>query len=247
MYVSPFYPVSGGYRFHFNTDLNRPRVRIDHYDRGRLQLNTAIWGESCQLAISPVAALIRQPFSHPGRDCPYSLAGAAPVVERRGTAPETIFDKRGNQPMNSMTTTVDTLPLPWHARSLLTLLGRISEGTLELTTLRVTSCASATVPSLGRSAAVRLVRAAPHLPTGDIFAECYRDGLIDSGNLTRCCALYCSTSRRWSEPSTAIACLRSATASAICCVSIHAAAVPATSANTTIWATTSTKHGWTPA
>ena len=63
MYVSPFYPVSGGYRFHFNTDLNRPRVRIDYYDRGRLQLNTAIWGESRQLSRSALfAALIRQPF-----------------------------------------------------------------------------------------------------------------------------------------------------------------------------------------
>lgn len=63
MYVSPFYPVSGGYRFFFNTDLDRPRVRIDYYDAGRLQLNTAIWGDSRRLTGSAMlAALMRQPL-----------------------------------------------------------------------------------------------------------------------------------------------------------------------------------------
>lgn len=63
LYVSPFYPVSGGYRFHFNTDLDAPHVRIDYYDQGALQLNTAIWGKSRQLSVSAMSgALIRQPF-----------------------------------------------------------------------------------------------------------------------------------------------------------------------------------------
>ena len=63
LYVSPFYPVSGGYRFHFNTDLDAPRVRIDYFNEGRLQLNTAIWGKSRQLTSrSLFAALARQPL-----------------------------------------------------------------------------------------------------------------------------------------------------------------------------------------
>ena len=63
LYVSPFYPVSGGYRFHFNTDLDAPRVRIDYFDAGRLQLNTAIWGKSRQLTSRTLlSALIRQPL-----------------------------------------------------------------------------------------------------------------------------------------------------------------------------------------
>ena len=63
LYVSPFYPVSGGYRFHFNTDLDAPRVRIDYFNEGRLQLNTAIWGKSRQLTSrSLFAALVRQPL-----------------------------------------------------------------------------------------------------------------------------------------------------------------------------------------
>ena len=88
--------------------------------------------------------------------------------------------------MNSMTTTVDTLPLPWHARSLLTLLGRISEGTLELTTpegykLRFGDGAEPWADlQLSDWSALRHI-----FRRGDIgFAECYRDGLIDSGNLT---------------------------------------------------------------
>lgn len=63
LYVSPFYPVSGGYRFHFNTDFDAPRVRIDYFDEGRLQLNTAIWGGSSRLSSrSLLSALIRQPL-----------------------------------------------------------------------------------------------------------------------------------------------------------------------------------------
>ena len=36
--------------------------------------------------------------------------------------------------MNSMTTTLDTLSLPWQIRPLVAVLGRIAKGTLELTT-----------------------------------------------------------------------------------------------------------------
>jgi len=63
LYVSPFYPVSGGYRFHFNTSLDEPRVRIDYYDEGRLQLNTAIWGRARPLTSRYlISALVRQPL-----------------------------------------------------------------------------------------------------------------------------------------------------------------------------------------
>ena len=63
LYVSPFYPVRGSYRFHFNTDLDKPRVRIDYYDEGRLQLNTAIWGNTQPLTSSTLlSALVRQPL-----------------------------------------------------------------------------------------------------------------------------------------------------------------------------------------
>ena len=63
LYVSPFYPVSGGYRFHLNTDLDAPRVRIDYFNEGRLQLNTTIWGKSSRLTSrSLFAALVRQPL-----------------------------------------------------------------------------------------------------------------------------------------------------------------------------------------
>jgi len=63
LYVSPFYPVSGGYRFYFNTDLDKPRVRIDYHDEGRLQLNTAIWGRARRLTSATLfSALIRQPL-----------------------------------------------------------------------------------------------------------------------------------------------------------------------------------------
>ncbi|MET0051364.1 MAG: DUF1365 domain-containing protein [Candidatus Thiodiazotropha sp.] len=62
-YVSPFYPVSGGYRFKFNLDLDCPRVSIDYFDQGTLQLNTAVWG--CSQTWSSRAllkALLRQPL-----------------------------------------------------------------------------------------------------------------------------------------------------------------------------------------
>lgn len=62
-FVSPFYPVSGSYRFSFNTDLDAPHVRIDYHDDGRLQLNTLVWGQSAPLATRTLLpALIRQPF-----------------------------------------------------------------------------------------------------------------------------------------------------------------------------------------
>jgi hypothetical protein len=63
LYVSPFYPVRGEYRFHFNTDFDAPRVRIDYFDDGRLQLNTAVWGRARALSSSSLlAALVRQPL-----------------------------------------------------------------------------------------------------------------------------------------------------------------------------------------
>ena len=63
LYVSPFYPVSGGYRFHFNLDFDLPRVTIDYFDRGELQLNTAIWGRALQWSPSRLlSALTRQPL-----------------------------------------------------------------------------------------------------------------------------------------------------------------------------------------
>jgi uncharacterized protein len=63
MYVSPFYPVEGRYRFHFNLDFDAPRVRIDYFDAGKLQLNTAVWGVSRPLSSASLAsALLRQPL-----------------------------------------------------------------------------------------------------------------------------------------------------------------------------------------
>lgn len=63
LYVSPFYPLSGGYRFHFNTDFEEPRVRIDYFDEGCLQLNTAVWGSSRPLnGKTLLYALLRQPL-----------------------------------------------------------------------------------------------------------------------------------------------------------------------------------------
>lgn len=62
-YVSPFYPVKGWYRFHFNTDFNAPRVRIDYFDDGRPQLNTAIWGQARTFSTANLLSeLIRQPL-----------------------------------------------------------------------------------------------------------------------------------------------------------------------------------------
>lgn len=63
LFVSPFYPLKGGYRFNINTDFDSPKVRIDYFDEGQLQLNTAIWGHSRTLTkASLFSALTRQPF-----------------------------------------------------------------------------------------------------------------------------------------------------------------------------------------
>jgi DUF1365 family protein len=63
LYVSPFYPLSGGYKFHFKIDIEAPRVQIDYYDQGQLQLNTAIWGKSKPLSDRIfLTALLKQPF-----------------------------------------------------------------------------------------------------------------------------------------------------------------------------------------
>jgi DUF1365 family protein len=63
LYVSPFYPVSGGYCFRFNLDFDLPRVTIDYFDEGKLQLNTAIWGQARTWSLPGLlAALSRQPL-----------------------------------------------------------------------------------------------------------------------------------------------------------------------------------------
>jgi hypothetical protein len=63
LYVSPFYPLSGSYRFHFNLDFDAPRVGIDYYDRDQLQLNTAVWGRSRPLNdTNLLIALLKQPL-----------------------------------------------------------------------------------------------------------------------------------------------------------------------------------------
>jgi DUF1365 family protein len=63
LYVSPFYPVSGGYKFHFKIDSQAPSVQIDYYDQGQLQLNTAIWGRSKPLNNRTlITALLKQPL-----------------------------------------------------------------------------------------------------------------------------------------------------------------------------------------
>lgn len=63
LYVSPFYPVSGGYRFRFNLDFDHPRVSIDYFDDDELQLNTAIWGHArCWSVAALLGALSKQPL-----------------------------------------------------------------------------------------------------------------------------------------------------------------------------------------
>lgn len=63
MYVSPFFPVEGAYRFNFNTDFTAPRVAIDYFRNGRLQLNTAIWGRAAPISNRTLlSALLRQPL-----------------------------------------------------------------------------------------------------------------------------------------------------------------------------------------
>jgi hypothetical protein len=55
--------VSGGYRFRFNLDFDHPRVSIDYFDEGKLQLNTAIWGQARTWSLPGLlAALARQPM-----------------------------------------------------------------------------------------------------------------------------------------------------------------------------------------
>ena len=62
-YVSPFYPVEGEYQFSFNLDMDAPRVVIDYYQQGLLQLNTAIWGQARPINHSNLArALLKQPL-----------------------------------------------------------------------------------------------------------------------------------------------------------------------------------------
>ena len=62
-YVSPFFPVKGRYQFTFSNDIRQPRVCVDYYDGGELQLHTAIWGKSRELTKTAVAAaLFRQPL-----------------------------------------------------------------------------------------------------------------------------------------------------------------------------------------
>lgn len=63
LYVSPFYPQRGGYRFYFNTDFDAPKARIEYYQDGQPQLNTAIWGKSKPIStISLLSAILRQPL-----------------------------------------------------------------------------------------------------------------------------------------------------------------------------------------
>jgi len=88
--------------------------------------------------------------------------------------------------MNSMTTTLDTLSLPWQIRPLVAVLGRIAKGTLELTTpegyqLRFGDGGEPRADlQLTDWAALRRI-----FRSGDVgLAECYRDGLVTSDNLT---------------------------------------------------------------
>jgi DUF1365 family protein len=63
LFVSPFYPVRGEYRFNFDIEFDAPKVRIDYYDQGELQLNTAIWGEADPLTnTNLLSALLKQPL-----------------------------------------------------------------------------------------------------------------------------------------------------------------------------------------
>jgi len=63
LYVSPFYPVSGGYRFRFDLDFDKPRVSIDYYDQGVLQLSTAVWGQSRSWSVAALLGVfLRQPL-----------------------------------------------------------------------------------------------------------------------------------------------------------------------------------------
>ena len=88
--------------------------------------------------------------------------------------------------MNSVTTTLESLPLPWQVRPLVALLERISRGTLELTTPEgLQLCfGNGGEPradlQLKDWAALRSI-----FRNGDVgLAECYRDGLVTSADLT---------------------------------------------------------------
>jgi len=88
--------------------------------------------------------------------------------------------------MNSMTTTLESLPLPWQVRPLVALLERITRGTLELTTpegyqLRFGDGGEPRADlQLKDWAALRRI-----FRNGDVgLAECYRDGLVTSDDLT---------------------------------------------------------------
>jgi cyclopropane-fatty-acyl-phospholipid synthase len=88
--------------------------------------------------------------------------------------------------MNNMTTTLESLPLPWQVRPLVALLERIARGTLELTTpegyqLRFGDGGEprANLQLKDWAALRRIFR------NGDVgLAECYRDGLVTSDDLT---------------------------------------------------------------
>ncbi|MET0066449.1 MAG: DUF1365 domain-containing protein [Candidatus Thiodiazotropha sp.] len=63
LYVSPFFPLRGGYIFRFNLDFDAPRVSIDYYDQGAVQLNTAVWGHARPWSNRTlISALLRQPI-----------------------------------------------------------------------------------------------------------------------------------------------------------------------------------------
>ena len=88
--------------------------------------------------------------------------------------------------MNNMTTTLESLPLPWQVRPLVALLERIARGTLELTTpegyqLRFGDGGEPRADlQLKDWAALRRI-----FRNGDVgLAECYRDGLVTSDDLT---------------------------------------------------------------
>ncbi len=88
--------------------------------------------------------------------------------------------------MNSITTTMDAQALPWQTRPLLSVIGRIAKGTLLLTTpegygfrFGDGSEPRADIQLTNWSALQRIFRG------GDIgLAECYREGLIISSDLT---------------------------------------------------------------
>ncbi len=93
--------------------------------------------------------------------------------------------------MNSLTTTLENLALPWHARPLLAMLAKVTRGTLQLTTpegYRL-SFGDGGKPwadlQLADWAALRRI-----FRKGDVgLAECYRDGRVTTGDPTAVVAL----------------------------------------------------------